>query len=86
MGVSDSLITANKQLMRTKERECHEQILGKLGLPIFAKIFITSNITQRKRKEIHLFPLVPRTGARLQHWAQMEGVTWVVPTLSTACD
>ena len=56
MGVSDSLITANKQLMHTKERECHEQILGKLGLPIFAKIFITSNITKKKKRNLFISP------------------------------
>ena len=39
-----------------KLRWCHDQILGKLSLPIFAKIFVTSSITQDKRKEIYLFP------------------------------
>ena len=35
------------------EAQCHDQILGKLSLPIFAKKFVTSLINQRSEKDIY---------------------------------
>ena len=64
---------------------CHNQILGKLSLPIFAQKFITSHINQKTDMTIYYIrkSLRSTTGTRLCHWTHMEGVGWMVSTLGT---